>query len=173
MIIDAGGVPLAVSVTGGNRHDSTRLIPLVEALPTIRGKRGRPWQRPRWLYGDRGYDYDHHRKALRDRGIVPRIARENTVAHRARHRPCPSGTAAHAPGAFEILQGGQQFVLDGVHPGAVVWNSDREELGEDLLRVQFVGETGERVLVSGERDRGHDGISHGVHRLPVDWDDHR
>lgn len=25
--------------------------------------------RPNWLYGDRGYDYDHHRKALRERGI--------------------------------------------------------------------------------------------------------
>ncbi len=36
MITDAGGIPLAVTVTGGNRHDSTQLIPLVEALPTIR-----------------------------------------------------------------------------------------------------------------------------------------
>ncbi|WP_346139203.1 IS5 family transposase, partial [Saccharopolyspora erythraea] len=72
------GIPLAVTVTGGNRHDSTQLIPLVEALPTIRGKRGRPWQRPRWLYGDRAYDYEHHRKALRERGIIPRIARRNT-----------------------------------------------------------------------------------------------
>ncbi|EHK89324.1 ISJP4 transposase [Saccharomonospora azurea SZMC 14600] len=62
VITDGGGIPLAVTVTGGNRHDSTQLIPLVEALPTIRGKRGRPWRRPRWLYGDRGYDYDHHRK---------------------------------------------------------------------------------------------------------------
>ncbi|MFD0487329.1 IS5 family transposase [Saccharopolyspora spinosporotrichia] len=78
VITDAGGIPLAVTVTGGNRHDSTQLIPLVEALPTIRGKRGRPWQRPRWLYGDRAYDYEHHRKALRERGIIPRIARRNT-----------------------------------------------------------------------------------------------
>src|SRR5690625_929320 len=77
VITEGAGIPLAVTVTGGNRHDSTQLIPLIEALPTIRGKRGRPWQRPRWLYGDRGYDYDHHRKTLRDRGIVPRIARRN------------------------------------------------------------------------------------------------
>lgn len=47
VIADAGGIPLANTVTGGNRHDSTQLIPLVEVLPTIRGKRGRPWQRPR------------------------------------------------------------------------------------------------------------------------------
>src|SRR5690606_24139103 len=64
VMTEGGGIPLAVTVTGGNRHDSTQLIPLVEALPTIRGKRGRPWQRPRWLYGDRGYDYEHHRKTL-------------------------------------------------------------------------------------------------------------
>jgi IS5 family transposase len=63
-----------VTVTGGNRHDSAQLIALVEALPAIRGKRGRPRTRPRWVYGDRGYDYDHCRKALRSRGIVPRIA---------------------------------------------------------------------------------------------------
>ncbi|WP_157360499.1 IS5 family transposase [Amycolatopsis thermoflava] len=79
VITDGNGIPLVVSVTGGNRHDSTQLIPLVEALPVIRGKRGRPRQRPRWLYGDRGYDYDHHRKTLRDKGIVPRIARKNTA----------------------------------------------------------------------------------------------
>ncbi|MEV0087395.1 IS5 family transposase [Saccharopolyspora sp. NPDC050642] len=78
VITEGGGIPLAVTLTGGNRHDSTLLIPLVEALPTIRGKRGRPWQRPRWLYGDRGYDYDHHRKSLRERGIVQRIVRKNT-----------------------------------------------------------------------------------------------
>lgn len=66
-------------LTGGNRHDSTQLIPLVQALPVIRGKRGRPWQRPHWLYADRGYDYDHHRRTLRAMGIVPRVARKNTA----------------------------------------------------------------------------------------------
>jgi transposase len=52
---------------------------LVEALPVIRGKRGRPWQWPRWPYADRGYDYDHHRRALREKGVTPRIARKNTA----------------------------------------------------------------------------------------------
>lgn len=79
MITDGNGIPLAVSLTGGNRHDSTQLIPLVDAIPKIRGKRGRPRQRPRWLYGDRGYDYDHHRTTLRDKGTIPRIARKNTA----------------------------------------------------------------------------------------------
>jgi len=78
VITDGTGIPLAVSVTGGDRHDSTQLIPLVDALPKVRGKRGRPRQRPRWLYGDRAYDSDHHRKTLPDKGITPRIARKNT-----------------------------------------------------------------------------------------------
>jgi transposase len=78
VITDGTGIPLAVKLTGGNRHDSTQLIPLVDAIPKLRGKRGRPRQRPRWLYGDRAYDSNHHRQALRARGITPRIARKNT-----------------------------------------------------------------------------------------------
>jgi len=31
-----------VAVTGGNRNDVTQLLPLVDALPAIRGRRGRP-----------------------------------------------------------------------------------------------------------------------------------
>ena len=78
MITDATGTPLAVTLTGGNRHDVTQLIPLLDALPVLRGRRGRPWRRPRYLYADRGYDYDKYRRQLRDRGIVPVIARRGT-----------------------------------------------------------------------------------------------
>ncbi len=78
MITDGTGIPLAVTLTSGNRHDSTQLIPLVDAIPKLRGKRGRPHQRPRWLYADRAYDSNPHRQALRARGITPRIARKNT-----------------------------------------------------------------------------------------------
>lgn len=41
----------------------------------MRGKRGRPRRKPRTLYADRGYDHDLYRRRLRERGIVPRIAR--------------------------------------------------------------------------------------------------
>ena len=37
--LDAGGLPLAVRVTGGNRHDVTQVLPLVEQVPPIRGAR--------------------------------------------------------------------------------------------------------------------------------------
>jgi transposase len=68
-------VPLAVSLTGGNRNDVTQLIPLIDAIGPVPGKRGRPRQRPDALYGDRGYDHDKHRRLLRQRGVKPKIAR--------------------------------------------------------------------------------------------------
>ncbi|WP_228525495.1 MULTISPECIES: IS5 family transposase [Nocardiaceae] len=71
--------PLAVSLTGGNRHDVTQLMPLVEAIPPVRGCRGRPRRRPRRLFADRGYDYDKYRALLRARGITPQIARRGAA----------------------------------------------------------------------------------------------
>lgn len=46
VIVAAHGIPLAATVTGGNRNDVTQLIPLLQAVPPIRGRRGRPRQRP-------------------------------------------------------------------------------------------------------------------------------
>ena len=71
-------MPLAYSLTGANRHDVTQLIPLIDAVPPIAGKVGRPLRRPERLYADRAYDSDPHRRKLRDRGIEPVIARRNT-----------------------------------------------------------------------------------------------
>jgi len=75
VIVDCYGTPLAVSLTAGNRHDVTQLIPLLDAMPHVRGRRGRPRSRPKRLFADRGYDYDKYRRLLRKRGITPRIAR--------------------------------------------------------------------------------------------------
>ncbi|MEV5758386.1 IS5 family transposase [Streptomyces tendae] len=79
VIVDRLGTPLAVSLTGGNRHDVTQLIPLLDAIPRIRGRRGRPRNRPKRLFADRGYDYDKYRRLLRQRGIKPLIARRSVV----------------------------------------------------------------------------------------------
>ena len=42
LLVDATGVPLAFSLTGGNRNDVTQLLPLVDAVPSVRGRVGRP-----------------------------------------------------------------------------------------------------------------------------------
>jgi transposase len=53
----------------------TQLIPLIQAVPPIRGKRGRPRRRPEKLYADRGYDHDKYRDHVRALQITPHIAR--------------------------------------------------------------------------------------------------
>jgi len=78
LLVEGGGVPLAWSLTGGNRHDSTQLIPLVDRVPPVRGKVGRPRRRPDRVAGDRAYDYPSRRLELRQRGIKAEIARRNT-----------------------------------------------------------------------------------------------
>lgn len=79
MIVDRYGTPLVVSLTGGNRHDVTQLMPLLDAIPRIRGVRGRPRHRPGRLFADRGYDYDKYRRLFRARGITTKIARKGTA----------------------------------------------------------------------------------------------
>jgi transposase len=53
-------------------------MPLLDAIPRIRGLRGRPRHRPRRLFADRGYDFDKYRRFIRARGIAPKIARRGT-----------------------------------------------------------------------------------------------
>ncbi|HEY3869553.1 MAG TPA: IS5 family transposase [Actinocrinis sp.] len=74
-IVEAHGIALAATLTGGNRNDVTQLIPLIQAVPPLRGKRGRPRRRPGVVYADRGYDHDKYRRLLREVGIRPEIAR--------------------------------------------------------------------------------------------------
>jgi transposase len=53
-------------------------MPLVDAIPPVRGKPGRPRQRPMRVYGDRAYDSAAHRHDLRTRGITPVLAKRRT-----------------------------------------------------------------------------------------------
>jgi transposase len=56
----------------------TQLIPLVDAIPSIRGKAGAPLHKPDEVMGDRGYDSEPYRKQLAERRIATRLARRNT-----------------------------------------------------------------------------------------------
>lgn len=78
VLTDGRGTPLAACLTGANRHDVTQLLALVDAVPPVRGKAGRPRRRPDSLYADRAYDSQPHRLALRQRGIRPYLARRRT-----------------------------------------------------------------------------------------------
>ncbi|MEW2079671.1 IS5 family transposase [Streptomyces sp. NPDC013433] len=74
VLTDGQGIPLAVSLTGGNRNDVTQLLPLLDKIPAVAGVVGRPRRRPDMLFADRGYDHDKYRRLLRQRGIRPVIA---------------------------------------------------------------------------------------------------
>lgn len=78
MVTDAKGIPLVVRLTGANRHDVTQLMSLLNEIPPIAGKVGRPLQRPASVLGDRGYDSEPHRRALRRKGIRPVLAKRGT-----------------------------------------------------------------------------------------------
>ena len=64
LLVDAAGVPLAVTLTGGNRNDITQLLPLIDGIMPVSGKVGRPRQRPDRIVADRGYDHDSYRCEL-------------------------------------------------------------------------------------------------------------
>lgn len=57
----------------------TQLLPIVDAIPTIRGKRGAPLSKPKSVMADRAYHSEPHRVALSARAIATEIARRNTA----------------------------------------------------------------------------------------------
>ncbi|MEV4257151.1 IS5 family transposase [Spirillospora sp. NPDC049652] len=79
ILTDGHGTPLALALTGGNRNDVTQLLPLLDKVPRVRGRVGRPRSRPKKLLADRGYDHDKYRRLLWKRGIKPVIARRLTA----------------------------------------------------------------------------------------------
>ena len=76
IITEARGIPLNVILTAANHHDVTQLLPLVEGIPPVRGKPGRPRYRPHCVQGDRAYDSRAHRQVLAARGIRSLIPRK-------------------------------------------------------------------------------------------------
>jgi len=78
LICDGQGVPLVIQLTGANRNDSQQALSLVDAIPVLQGKCGRPRRRPDCVFGDCGYDAEAIRQGLRDRGIIPFLAKRNT-----------------------------------------------------------------------------------------------
>lgn len=51
-LTDGKGIPLAIILTAANVNDIRELIPLVDAIPAVRGRRGRPRRRPERVQAD-------------------------------------------------------------------------------------------------------------------------
>ena len=73
LINEAQGIPLAVILTGAHRNDVTQLHALVDAIPPIGGKRGRPLWKPQLVQGDRGYDHDTYRHPIATRDTLAAV----------------------------------------------------------------------------------------------------
>ncbi len=61
-VTDANGRPISLFMTVGQVSDYISAAALLDSLP-----------KAQWLRGDRGYDADWFREALRAKGITPRI----------------------------------------------------------------------------------------------------
>ena len=87
-MVDREGIPLSVSLSGANRHDSMLFEELLDSIRPIRRPRGRPRKRPERLHADKGYDIPRCRQWLRARGIKCRIARKGVESKErlGRHR---------------------------------------------------------------------------------------
>ncbi|KIQ65542.1 transposase [Kitasatospora griseola] len=79
---------MSLAISGANVHDSQALIPLTDAIPPIRSRRGPRRRRPGKLHGDKAYDHRFIRTYLRRRQITARIARRGieSSTRLGRHR---------------------------------------------------------------------------------------
>jgi transposase len=76
LVSDRRGTPLAVCLTGANRHDSIVFETLIDAIPPIKRPSGQRRKRPNTIHADKAYDIPRCRRFLRRRGIRIRIARK-------------------------------------------------------------------------------------------------
>jgi len=87
---DGAGRPFSVVLTPGQRHESTQLAAVLDAIRVPRpGGRGRPRKRPDHVIADKGYSHEACRRLLRRRGIphtIPerRDQRRRRAARRGR-----------------------------------------------------------------------------------------
>ena len=91
LVTERGGAPLAAFSTPANVNEGTVLERLVDAIPPLKRRHrrpGRPRTRSDKLHADKAYDSRKNRRALRRRGITPRIARPkvDTSTRLGRHR---------------------------------------------------------------------------------------
>jgi IS5 family transposase len=76
LICDGKGTPFKVITTAANVNDVTQTLALVDGIPPVAGKPGRPRRRPDALLGDKGYDSNPNRRELLKRRILPVISRK-------------------------------------------------------------------------------------------------
>jgi transposase len=84
---DGKGRPLSVVVTPGQRHESTQLEAVLDAIRVARPGVGRPRKHPERLIADKGYSSPSCRRVLRKRGIAHTIPERRDQRERRTGRP--------------------------------------------------------------------------------------
>ncbi len=69
MLCEGRGLPITVSLSPGQQHETTMVEPLLEAV-LIAGKPGRPRRRFETVAGDKAYDSAEVRQSIARRGSV-------------------------------------------------------------------------------------------------------
>lgn len=69
---------MSVRLAAANRPDVEQLLPLIDAVPPVRGKPGRPRRRFDIVQTDRGFDSEENRQGVRERGGQPLIPKRRT-----------------------------------------------------------------------------------------------
>jgi transposase len=76
VLTDRRGIPLTQTLTAANVNETTTLPAMLDRVPRLPTRGGRPRRRPKKLHVDKGYASAKNRQACRSRGIVPRIPRK-------------------------------------------------------------------------------------------------
>lgn len=87
-LVTGRGIPLAVRLTGANRHESTVFEELLDAIPPIKRPSGQRCRRPDKLHADRAYDVPRCRRARSRRRIEVRTARKGIEPKERLGRHC-------------------------------------------------------------------------------------
>lgn len=74
MITDARGVPLVVQTGPANEPDSKRALAMLDRIPAVAGRRGRPRRKPKVFQGDAAYGIAAIIKQVWQRGVQPMLA---------------------------------------------------------------------------------------------------
>lgn len=91
-VTEGNGMPMANSTTPANGSEREQVIPLLDSIRVVTGKRGRPKKRFRVLAADKGYDSKEKRSLLRKRGIRPQFPKRVYQSRKHRGRPIKDDT---------------------------------------------------------------------------------
>lgn len=96
LLTDGRGVPLAVVLSGANRHDMKKLAQLLDVVVV---ERPDPQQLEQHLCLDRGYDYDSCRQEAQQRGYIAHIPQKDAPI------PAPTDPNRHPPRRWVVEVG--------------------------------------------------------------------